>query len=100
MPCNCLSQLNHHHLSAGKNVLKKTKQDEEDADQEQHLRGFFLQTCHVTTAPTTMLSTPHLLPTVAQKTAPMFTYFLMIVLVWDADIIQGPETFVKGTIPF
>ena len=33
--------------------------------------------------------------TVAQKTAPMFTYFLMIVLVWDADIIQGPGTFSK-----
>ena len=40
-----------------------------------------------------------LIITVAQKTAPIFTYFLMIVLVWDADIIQGPETFVKRTIP-
>ena len=36
--------------------------------------------------------------TVAQKTAPMFTHFSMIVLAWDADIIQGPETFVQRTI--
>ena len=36
--------------------------------------------------------------TAAQKTAPIFTHFSMIVLVWDADIIQGPETFVQKTI--
>ena len=37
--------------------------------------------------------------TVAQKTAPMFTHLSLSVLVWDADIIQGPETFVQKTIP-
>ena len=37
--------------------------------------------------------------TVAQKTAPMFTHLSVILLVWDADIIQGPETFVQRTIP-
>ena len=35
--------------------------------------------------------------TVAQKTAPMFAYFLMIALVQHADIIQGSETFVYKT---
>ena len=29
--------------------------------------------------------------TVAQKTAPMFTHLSMLILVWNADIIRGPE---------
>ena len=35
--------------------------------------------------------------TLAQKTAPMFAHFLMIVLVYDADIIQGYDVPVQGT---